>query len=251
MVVEFRHEILSTLPLEKKIIGRPPKSLPKDPEKRIARRTEKGKQQPYISWQATWYDEHHEVQAKRFSVKKFGEDGARKLALEHAINLHNKTPKPIKEKPNNDPYRKQKFRRVSREDVSILATIDSGRYRSKEKNEIEAEDSNPFAFEGERKLELHMAVERDKKLRNQKVKEFLDKNEKIFCELCGFQFTQNYPWLTKDIIEVHHIIPLSKLSGKTKITLNDLMLLCSNCHLAIHQGDEEANLIVALDYFEK
>ena len=60
-----------------------------------------------------------------------------------------------------------------------------------------------------------------------------------------------YPFLKKDTIEVHHIVPLAKLSGATKVRLSDLMLLCSNCHLAVHQGDAEDNLILAMEHFEK
>ena len=72
----------------------------------------------------------------------------------------------------------------------------------------------------------------------------------IFCELCLFNFTETYTFLSTDIIEVHHIVPLATLSRKTKINFADLMLLCSNCHFAIHQGDAEENLLIAMDHFE-
>ena len=72
---------------------------------------------------------------------------------------------------------------------------------------------------------------------------------KIFCEVCSLRFTEVYPFLESDIIEVHHIIPLSKLTEKTKTTLNDLILLCANCHLAVHQGDAEENLLSAIEHF--
>ena len=80
---------------------------------------------------------------------------------------------------------------------------------------------------------------------------FLNEHNRLYCELCNFNFIDNYPFLTTDIIEVHHIVPLASLSKSTKVNINDLMLLCSNCHLAIHQGDAEENLLIAMEYFEK
>jgi len=34
------------------------------------------------------------------------------------------------------------------------------------------------------------------------------------------------------------------------VNLSDLMLLCSNCHFAVHQGDAEENLLIAMEHFE-
>ena len=78
---------------------------------------------------------------------------------------------------------------------------------------------------------------------------FLEENGKLFCELCRFNFLENYPFLSADIIEVHHIVPLSTLSKETKIDHTDLILLCSNCHFAVHQGDAEENLLMAMTHF--
>jgi len=246
----FRHEILSTIPLEKKVSGRALKSLPTEPEERIRRREEKGrgKKSPYVCWKAAYYDENHKIQVRSFSVKKYGEEEAKRLALEYTKNHHNNAPRPESTYAGTDQHKKPKYRAISREDVEVLSTIDSIRH-SKTKEEVAAEESYPFAYEGERKLQLHMTLERDKKLRELKIKEYLEKHGEISCEICSFNFKKRYPFLEKDIIEVHHITPLAKLSGETKITLNDLILVCSNCHLAIHQGDEEANLISALNLF--
>ena len=245
----FRHEILTTIPLEKKVAGRHFKTLSPNPEERITQRVEKGKKQPYICWIARYYDEDHKLRTKRFSVGTYGEDGARKKALDFTRKHHNTEPKPESQYPGQDPYQNQKFRVVSREDVEVLASVNSAGYSNKTKEEIAAEESDPFGYEGEEKLQLHRSLERDKKLRDLKVKEYFEKYGVIDCEICSFNFKDTYPFLSKDIIEVHHITPLSQLSGKTKIQLNDLILVCSNCHTAIHQGDEEANLMMALEVF--
>lgn len=241
-----RHEILSNFPVT---IKKPsPRSLPLEPEKRIHRYEEKGKLRPYIHWRARWYDKDHKVVMKNFPVYTYGEEEAKALALDAARKNHNKKPKLSRVV---DPYLKQKFRPVSRADVEILATINSPISKSSSsttKDEILGND--PFAFEGERKLEIHKSIERDRKLRNHKVSIFLEENEKLFCELCHFNFLETYPFLNTDIIEVHHIIPLATLSKGTEVRIEDLMLLCSNCHFAVHQGDAEENLLYAMDHFE-
>ena len=91
---------------------------------------------------------------------------------------------------------------------------------------------------------------KNKKLRDAKVSDFLAINGAIYCEVCSFRFTEIYSFLESDIIEVHHIAPLSTLTESTKITINDLVLLCANCHLAVHQGDAENNLQMAMEVFK-
>lgn len=248
--IKYRHEIISSFPLEKTMKGRNFKTLSGNPEERIYRRTDKGRKRPYEYWQANWYDENHVHKKKNFSVGTHGEEVARELALEYSIKNHNPKPKPIKPMAATDPYAKQKFKAVSREDVAVLATVNSSAYRNRTKEEIQAEESYPRAFEGGEVLQLHKSVERDKNLRNAKVQQFLEENGAIYCEVCGLQFTQRYPFLEHDIIEVHHIVPLSQLSKKTEITFKDLMLLCPNCHTAVHQGDEETYLLMAMEHFE-
>jgi len=251
--IEYRHEILETFPLEKKRKGKF-RTLADEPENRISRRQDKGRLQPYVYWHATWYDENHNVKTKNFSVKKFGEEQAKELALEASSINHNKNPKPKKDLKIIDPYEKQTFKTLSREDVKLLSTINSGRYNKNDlssKKEDIVNGSYPFGFEGNKVLQKHYTIERDRKLRDAKIREFLKTNDDIFCELCSFNFVDTYPFLSKNIIEVHHIIPLFQLPKKTKVRLEDLILLCANCHLAIHQGNEKKNLIFAMDYFKK
>jgi predicted HNH restriction endonuclease len=68
--------------------------------------------------------------------------------------------------------------------------------------------------------------------------------------LCNFRFVEAYPFLKNDVIEVHHVVPLKTLNKSSIVTPDDLMLLCANCHLAVHQGDAEENLLSAMVHFE-
>ncbi len=241
-----RHEILATFPVTiKKISNR---GLPIEPEKRVHRYVEKGKLRPYIHWRARWYDKDHKIVMKNFPVYTYGEEEAKAMAIEAARVNHNKKPKLSNVA---DPYLKQQYKPILRADVEILATINS-KINKSTSNKIKEDilENNPFAFEGERKLEIHKSIERDRTLRNHKVSLFLEENEKLFCELCHFNFLETYPFLNTDIIEVHHIVPLSTLSKGTKINVHDLVLLCSNCHFAVHQGNAEENLLMAMEHFE-
>ncbi len=242
-----RHKILSSFPVTIKHIHA--RSIPPEPEKRIELKTEKGNKQPYVFWEAKWYDEHHNVKKKCFSVQKYGHEEARALAFAAAKTKHNKKPK-ITAHP--DVYQTDKFKELLRADVAVYATINSNPY-SKGGGASSAEDiaaSYPHGFEGEKKFVLHQSIERDRKLRDQKISLFLEKHGKLFCELCGFRFAEAYPFLKRDVIEVHHVVPLSTLSKTTLVTPDDLMLLCANCHLAVHQGDAEENLLAAMVYFD-
>lgn len=243
--IHYRHLILSTFPVTLKAVNK--RSLPPEPENRISRCEEKGKLRPYAFWKSRWYDKNLKIVIQNFPVFTLGEEEAKAAALEATRLNHNTKTKLWKV---GDRYLKQSYEPISRSDVEVFATISSTPHRStKEKND-EVASNDPFAFEGERKTELHKRIERDRALRSKKIAAFIEENEKIFCELCHFNFLENYPFLSTDIIEVHHIVPLATLTGATVVHLSDLMLLCSNCHFAVHQGDSEENLLIAMEHFE-
>jgi 5-methylcytosine-specific restriction protein A len=57
---------------------------------------------------------------------------------------------------------------------------------------------------------------------------------RVACETCGFDFEKVYGELGHGFIHVHHKVPLH-FSGETKSTLDDLLLVCVNCHQMIHR----------------
>jgi predicted HNH restriction endonuclease len=106
--------------------------------------------------------------------------------------------------------------------------------------------------EGSVRLRQHYSRERSRKLREHKKADYLRTNPRLNCEVCGFTFNENYPPdLAGDYIEVHHIIPLSELQEQTRTTLDDLLLVCSNCHRMIHRTrDAESNLNQLRQHFQ-
>lgn len=78
--------------------------------------------------------------------------------------------------------------------------------------------------------------ERDPKLRAAKLKSVTSKGLPIACELCRFDFHATYGPHGAGYIQVHHVVPLH-YSGRVETTLDDLVLLCANCHVMIHRRD--------------
>lgn len=63
-------------------------------------------------------------------------------------------------------------------------------------------------------------------------------NKGYKCSVCGFNFEKKYGIIGKDFIEVHHIVPVSKMGDNYKIDpIKELYPLCSNCHSMIHRKD--------------
>ncbi|WP_306362497.1 HNH endonuclease [Nocardia sp. CC227C] len=96
------------------------------------------------------------------------------------------------------------------------------------------DDSDASAPEGRLLRRWHYARERDRGLRNRKIAEFLRHHPRVICEVCGFDFEAVYGDRGSQFTECHHITPLHA-SGDTLTKLNDLILLCSNCHRMIHR----------------
>jgi len=244
LALVYRHQLLSSFPMT--IQRTNSRNLPSDPEQRVFLQSEPGAKQPYVHWLAKWYDEKHKIKTKSFSVLKFGHAQARSLALAVAAKNHNRAPK---KHAVPDLYEDENWRSILRSDVEVLASISSGAYGVDGRYRELIEASTPFGYEGERCARIHMSIERDKTLRAKKLAEFLELHGRMYCELCTFNFLDSFPFLDRDIIEVHHILPLSMLLTSTRVETTDLMLLCSNCHTAIHQGDAVTNLALARQHF--
>lgn len=90
-------------------------------------------------------------------------------------------------------------------------------------------------LEGRKKLVHHLVRERDRSLIDKKKKAVLRTIGRLACEVCSFNFEDVYGDRGRDFCEVHHLIPLSDLDTETETRLEDLAIVCSNCHRMIHQ----------------
>ncbi len=96
------------------------------------------------------------------------------------------------------------------------------------------QDDDEFS-EGKLLLKLHLQRERNPKLIRNAKKNFLDKNGRLYCEICGFDFNEKYGELGKNYIEAHHMIPVSTMAEGEKTKIEDIVMVCSNCHSMIHR----------------
>ena len=107
-------------------------------------------------------------------------------------------------------------------------------------SEIEPDDvdlSDVKGKEGKVRLVQHLRRERDPRLVREKKNAVLNAKGRLECEACDFDFSIVYPGLGTNFCEVHHRISLSNSSKKksTTTSLEDLAILCSNCHRMIHR----------------
>lgn len=93
------------------------------------------------------------------------------------------------------------------------------------------------AEEGELRLQQHFIRERDRTLVAEKRRQVLSKLGRLRCEACEFDFAAFYGELGRELCEVHHVTPLSRSASTVLTRLDDLAILCANCHRLIHRTD--------------
>jgi 5-methylcytosine-specific restriction protein A len=64
----------------------------------------------------------------------------------------------------------------------------------------------------------------------------LKNNGSLPCEVCEFDFFDEYGELGLDFIEAHHKKPHAK-QGERAIKVSDFSLVCSNCHRVLHRNE--------------
>lgn len=102
-------------------------------------------------------------------------------------------------------------------------------------NEVENDDEALMFPEGKEKYLLHKLKERNKKLIIVAKEKYKAANPEMNCQICGFSFVKFYGELGVDFIEAHHLLPISSLTKETPIRIEDLAMVCSNCHRMLHR----------------
>ncbi|WP_404323709.1 HNH endonuclease [Cytobacillus firmus] len=103
-----------------------------------------------------------------------------------------------------------------------------------EENVNITEDDMGFE-EGKKKLKQHIVRERNPAVIKLAKERFKATHGRLFCEVCDFDFYQKYGELGDDFIEGHHTIPVSELEEGQKTKVEDIALVCSNCHKMLHR----------------
>ena len=140
-----------------------------------------------------------------------------------------------------------KFYNNREELKKLIARLDSLSMDEEAKSGIDdlVEDSleSSSVKEGKVLLKWHVYRERKssslaRKLKTHRLKQF----GKLECEACGFDFHETYGELGKGFMEAHHKTPLSEQEGEVVTTIDQLALLCANCHRMIHLQEDVSDI---------
>lgn len=124
---------------------------------------------------------------------------------------------------------------------------ETGDFRLVRGDRVQPDQTTPDPFlegyqEGEPRRRYVIHRNRESRLRKQKILQSMrDNGGHLVCEVpgCGFDFQEKYGVLGNGFAEVHHLNPLSQVSAEgVRNNLNDLAVVCSNCHAMIHRGGE-------------
>ena len=99
---------------------------------------------------------------------------------------------------------------------------------------LEEDEEFAEAEEGRILTRIHRSRERSRELVEKKKASVLKAHGHLKCEACSFNFETRYGERGKGFIEAHHVKPVHTLKPGDKTRLEDLVLICSNCHRIIH-----------------
>ncbi len=103
------------------------------------------------------------------------------------------------------------------------------------KEPVEPEVEEEEFQEGRIAYRLHKHRERNRDLVKKKKEQIRSLFGSLSCEACAFDFEVRYGPLGKDFIECHHTIPVSEMAVGARTKLEDVVLVCSNCHRMLHR----------------
>lgn len=107
-------------------------------------------------------------------------------------------------------------------------------FEPSENNVDITEDDESFS-EGKKKLRQHICRERNYKVIKLAKERFKEEHGRLFCEVCNFDFSEKYGDIGEDYIEGHHTIPVSDIPEGYKTKVEDIALVCANCHRMLHR----------------
>ena len=89
--------------------------------------------------------------------------------------------------------------------------------------------------EGKLVERTHKARERNNQVISLAKDNFKKSHGRLYCQICEFDFEKNYGEIGKDFIEGHHTIAVCDMTPEHKTKIEDIAMLCANCHRMIHK----------------
>jgi len=130
--------------------------------------------------------------------------------------------------------------------VAIVAALSSTETLAPE----DRDQSFQEAPEGRLLTRVHRVRERNQKLVEAKKQRSLKNGKGLICEGCGFDFEGTYGKRGAGFIECHHTKAVESLVEGDRTRIDDLALVCANCHRMIHRErpwltmEQLANLVL-------
>ena len=97
------------------------------------------------------------------------------------------------------------------------------------------------AFEGSMHMCYVQHRSRERRIREAKVRAALASGGgRLRCEVpgCGFDFEETYGEIGRHFAHVHHVEALGAYRSARQTTLDELAIVCANCHAMIHVGGQ-------------
>lgn len=82
---------------------------------------------------------------------------------------------------------------------------------------------------------IHKARERNSQVISLAKDRFKKLHGRLYCQVCKFDFEEKYGAVGKDFIEAHHTIAVSSMTSDHKTKVEDIAMLCANCHRMVHK----------------
>lgn len=120
-------------------------------------------------------------------------------------------------------------------------------YIEKQRKDLFYDEQDLFAEDGTpRKISI-TARRRSERARAEYLQQFGHS-----CQICGFSTKEKYGSEFEDVIEVHHIVPISDRDAIYQIDINqDLIGVCPNCHRILHKKRSDGTCISVDELKEK
>ena len=125
----------------------------------------------------------------------------------------------------------------NREELGVLARAITTAVKGDARSLVNAGDNideEEFS-EGAILYRTHLSLERNRELIRRAKARAIARLGRLVCQACGFDFLAVYGQIGEGFVECHHTIPVSELNAKSTTRLQDVALLCSNCHRMLHR----------------
>ena len=127
----------------------------------------------------------------------------------------------------------------NRDELTDIAETIRARYKhitrpASDTDDAKSLDEDEEFPEGRIIRRLHNMKERSLSASRKKKAQVLKKTGKLECEVCSFDFAQYYGKEGYGFAECHHVRPLAELKGERKTKIDDLAIVCANCHRILH-----------------